>query len=144
MATTLKTMPTQRNAGKYSAGFTLLEVLIALAIFALLSAAIVGQTSSSFQTQTSLETKRIAKQLLDNTVEQYQLMDTLAGAGREMKMVKFADRNWNVEVLVENTRRADMRLIKASVYEANSRIRRFSGANSRNSVAKITAYVGAH
>lgn len=134
-----------RSASKNdAAGFTLLEVLIALAIFALLSSAIAGQTSSSLRTQQTLETKRIASQLLDNTIERYQLMDTLAQAGRKTQMIKFADRYWNLEVHIENTRRADMRLIKASVYEAKSVGRQYASAKNPIAVANVTAYLGAN
>lgn len=120
----------------------MLEVLIALAIFALLSSAIAGLTSSSLRTQTTIETKRIAHQLLENTIEQYQLMDALAPAGRKTQMINFANRYWNLEVYIEKTRRPDMRSIKASVYEVNSSEPQYAISKNTAAVANITAYLG--
>lgn len=125
-------------------GFTLLEVLIALAIFAVLSSAISGQTTASARAQQALETKRIARQLVDNTINSYQLMASLAAPGRTRKVVEYADRFWNVDVLVNNTPRADMRSITVAVYAANAARTTFSRKTNSNAAAQVTAYVGAN
>ncbi|MFK7731889.1 MAG: type II secretion system minor pseudopilin GspI [Pseudomonadales bacterium] len=143
MLSSFSSTPLRQVSKNKSTGFTLLEVLIALAIFALLSSAIAGQTSSSLRTQNTLETKRMAGQLLNNTVEQYQLMSSLASAGRKTKLVKYSERYWNVEVQIENTRRADMRLMKVWVYQAKSALQQNAGMGKGNAVATITAYLGA-
>ncbi len=125
-------------------GFTLLEILISLAIFALLSSAIAGQTTSSVRVQQSLETKRVATQLVENTIEQYRLMETLATDGRKRQVVKYAERLWNVDVVIENTRRADMRVIKVAANPADSGKTVSAGKSHDSTVVNMIAYLGAH
>ena len=54
-------------------GFTLLEVLVALAIFALVAASVLSATARSLQTASRLEEKTLAMWIADNRLTELQL-----------------------------------------------------------------------
>lgn len=77
-------------------GFTLLEVLVALAIFAVVAAAM-GSAMQHMLGQTwQLEGRLLANWLADNHLARLRLQPT-PGAGERQFEVDFAERRWVVE-----------------------------------------------
>ncbi|HEX5842512.1 MAG TPA: type II secretion system minor pseudopilin GspI, partial [Pseudomonas sp.] len=74
-----------RRAG----GFTLLEVLVALAIFALVAASVLTATARSLQTASRLEEKTLAMWIADNQLAELQLSKTPAADGRDQGELEF-------------------------------------------------------
>ena len=62
-------------------GFTLLEVLVALAIFAVVAASVLATSARSLQNAARLEDKTLAMWIADNRLAEMQLAATPPGTG---------------------------------------------------------------
>lgn len=78
---------------KSNGGFTLLEVMIALTIFALIATTLSKAASTSVDTQIHLERKLLATWIAENEI--IEMRSTPAGNVRnKSKNLEFADRKW--------------------------------------------------
>lgn len=96
---------------KRASGFTLLEVLVALAIFALVAASVLTATARSLQTASRLEEKTLAMWIADNQLVELQLSKNPVAEGRDQGEVEFAGRRWQWQSEVQATREPDMRRV---------------------------------
>lgn len=96
-----------RRAG----GFTLLEVLVALAIFALVAASVLTATARSLQIAARLEDKALAMWVADNRLTELQLEKQPVATGDEQGEVMLAGRRWQWQSEVKTTSEADMRRV---------------------------------
>lgn len=96
-----------RRAG----GFTLLEVLVALAIFALVAASVLTASARSVRTAAQLEEKTLAMWVADNRMSELQLADAPPNDGRDHGQVAFAGRNWLWQSEIEATSEPAMRRV---------------------------------
>ena len=77
-------------------GFTLLEVLMALAILAGTGIAILGVTGEIVRQTPILEQRTLARMVADNQMTDLMLQDKLPSEGGEWQEQEFADRKWPV------------------------------------------------
>ncbi|MBB2495037.1 type II secretion system minor pseudopilin GspI [Aquipseudomonas ullengensis] len=94
-----------------SRGFTLLEVLVALGIFALVAASVLVASSRALQTAARLEDKTFALWLADNHLQDMQLAEIPPSEGREAGEDTYAGRRWLWQSKVEATSEPDMRRV---------------------------------
>lgn len=92
-------------------GFTLLEVLVALAIFALVAASVLTAGARSVRTAAQLEDKTLAMWIADNRLTEMQLERSPVSDGRDEGQVAFAGRNWSWQSEVEATSEPAMRRV---------------------------------
>lgn len=86
------------------AGFTLLEVLVALAVFALAMITLQGRLGDRALTQGQSETRILATFLASNTLEAWSLPFAKEGrAGLQQGEARFAGRRWRVEAEAQST-----------------------------------------
>lgn len=98
-------------------GFTLLEILIALVIFALLSAAISGQTRSSVRALHAVDLKLDAQLLAENIAERQANPETqTAYIQDKSETLTHNGRNWSVEQAFSATARPDMHKLIIRVF----------------------------
>ncbi|MBM7060888.1 type II secretion system minor pseudopilin GspI [Pseudomonas sp. UL073] len=97
-------------------GFTLLEVLVALAIFAVVAASVLAASSRSLQGAARLEDKTLAMWIADNQLTELQLAANPPADGRSEGQVEFAGRRWQWRSLVEATSEPEMR--RATIWVA--------------------------
>ncbi|MCY1284574.1 Type II secretion system protein I [compost metagenome] len=90
-------------------GFTLLEVLVALAIFAVVAASVLAASGRSLQGAARLEDKTLAMWIADNRLTELQLEATPPADGRGEGRVEFAGRRWQWRSLIEPTSEPEMR-----------------------------------
>ena len=77
-------------------GFTLLEVLVALSVFAVLASAIGSATQYVLAQTGQLEQRQLGSWLADNHLNQLRLQ-ALPGPGQRRLNVEFAGRGWVLE-----------------------------------------------
>ena len=92
-------------------GFTLLEVLVALAIFALVAASVLTASGRSVRTASQLENKTLAMWVADNRLTELQLADTPPADGRDQGQLEFAGRRWLWQSEIQATSEPAMRRV---------------------------------
>lgn len=121
-------------------GFTLLEVLVALAIFALVAASVLTATARSLQTAARLEDKTLAMWIADNRLAELQLSKTPVADGRDQGEVDFAGRRWQWQSEVQSTSEADMR--RVTLWVAPAEQGRSGGDVRERAVVSLNGFLG--
>lgn len=102
------------------AGFTLLELLIALAILALVSVAVFNQGGDTARQLRGLEQKTLARWVAENEIAklrlEYRLSDEPLRPRSSRDRVSYGDRYWQVVEEVETTEHPWMHRVEVSVY----------------------------
>lgn len=92
-----------RVARNTSSGFTLVEILVALAILAVLSATVLVVSQQVLNNLFRLEEKNFATWIAGNRFVEIKLALPILVSSREVREVDFANRRWEVLSLIENT-----------------------------------------
>lgn len=121
-------------------GFTLLEVLVALAIFALVAASVLSATARSLQTASRLEEKTLAMWIADNRLTELQLSQSPVADGREQGEVEFAGRRWQWQSEVQGTSEPDMR--RVTLWVAPMPAQRAASEVRERAVVSLNGFLG--
>lgn len=124
-----------------AAGFTLLEVLVALAIFAVVAASVLGASARSLQTAASLEDKTLAMWIADNRLSELQVGEAPLADGREQGELVFAGRRWQWQSETQATREPSMR--RVTLWVAPSPERGLGGDLRERALVSLSGFVGA-
>ena len=125
---------------KRSGGFTLLEVLVALAIFALVAASVLTATARSVHTAARLEEKTLAMWIADNRLTELQLAPNPVAEGMDAGVVQFAGRQWQWQSEVLATREADMR--RVTLWVASMPSSRDTSSVQERALLSLDGFVG--
>ncbi len=102
------------------AGFTLLELLIALAILAIVSIAVFNQGGDTARQLGGLEQKTLARWVAENEIAKLRLAHRLSGEplrpGSKRNRVSYGDRAWQVVEEIQTTDHRWMHRVEVSVY----------------------------
>ena len=112
------TSPSQRAR---QCGFTLLEIMIALAVFATLSAALMSANQFVLNQSSHLENRLFAAWLADNHLNDLQLQTRPISSAERIKIVSFAGRDWRLTQRVSPLPNSTLLSIEVSVVAADSR-----------------------
>ena len=96
-------------------GFTLLEVLIALAILAISSLAVIGQSGQSVTQLQQLHLKTTAMVVADNQLAQLQAAPDWPGLGSQTLSLESGREQWRVTTSVTQTSDPWLRKIEVQV-----------------------------
>ncbi len=120
------------NQNRRASGFTLIEILVALTIFAITSSALIGSMTKNIAQSSALRDKTIAHWVAENEMNQLRLPEKTSGSrskqrvtdrlpdlGTKYKQITMADRPWEVEVDVASTENKDIRRITVKVSRAS-------------------------
>ena len=118
-------------------GFTLLEVMIALAIFAIVSAAMIKNATQTVYQTNQLQDRTIAYWVAENQLNEIRSQPREEGQypnpGSSRLSVTMLDEEWDVLVDYESTENPDMRRVIVSVFHPD---------DLDNRVAELTGFVG--
>ncbi|OUR99137.1 type II secretion system protein GspI [Gammaproteobacteria bacterium 42_54_T18] len=96
-----------RLSGLSKKGFTLIEVMVALAIFAISVTALTGSFQSNINNAARLKDKTMATWVAQNKLVElkaaYNLNKSVPSTSKRVDKVKFAERDWLVETSGEKT-----------------------------------------
>jgi len=101
-------------------GFTLLEIMVALAIFAVVSGTLIRNATQAIRQTNIIQEKTFAYWIAENHLNQMRASPRVEGSfpgiGSERYSVTMADRDWEVVMDIEATENAGMRRIIVSVF----------------------------
>ncbi|MBA1276274.1 MULTISPECIES: type II secretion system minor pseudopilin GspI [Pseudomonadaceae] len=122
-------------------GFTLLEVLVALAIFAIVAAVVLTAAGRSVSNAGRLEALTLAGWIADNRLTELQLQQPAPSIGREDRQLEFGGRQWQTLSEVETSGTPGLLRIRVWVAAAESRHGN-TGSIERRAVTSLTGFVG--
>jgi len=114
----------------YNQGFTLIEVLVALAIVAVALGTIIAITSQDIMRVDSMQKKMFANWVAQNILAENRLNNTKNSVGTKDGSIVYAGTEWNWEIVtsksgIENLFRMDITV---------------SNANNKISIRKLTGF----
>ncbi len=113
-------------------GMTLIEVMVALAVFALAALSVVTVASEHLRSIAYLEQKNIAIWVANNHLSEVELMGELPGYGIKKGKVEYAGSTWYWEQNTVKTADPDFRSIN---------IRIFNSEKSQDALADLSSYM---
>lgn len=99
--------------------FTLLEVMVAMAIFALAAIALLNAGREQVNNSSHLEEKTLAHFVAMNAIAEQQLAKTLPEVGHGNSTVNLGGRDWLVETTIDNTPIQNTRRLTVDVSQAS-------------------------
>lgn len=124
---------------KRQRGFTLLEVLVALAIFATVAASVLAASSRSLIVAQQLEAKTLAGWIAENRIAELQLKFPTPGEGREDKSLEYGGREWETHSEIDST--SDKGLRRVTVWVATKAERGSTGPVKDRAVHSLTGFL---
>jgi general secretion pathway protein I len=109
------------NSLRRLTGFTLLEVLVALAIIAISLSAAINAVSSATNTATYLKQKTFAEWVAMNKVAEMRLRHDWPAIGRSNGTAQMSDITWKWTMEVKNTPDQSVRRLEVSVQPESQR-----------------------
>lgn len=96
-------------------GFTLLELLVAMAIFAIAGVAVIRTTSEHIRAVTQLEELTIASYIAENQLQLAKLDTTWPPEARLQGEVEMAQRRWLWQLVAEQTPDPEFRQLTVTI-----------------------------
>ncbi len=104
-------------------GFTLLEVLVALAVLAIAMAALLRVASTSTTTFAELRNRTLAGWVAENAVARFRLQSRWPGSGSHFHgSERMAGRDWHWAISVASTPDHDLRRLSVAVHVAGANL----------------------
>lgn len=100
-------------------GFTLLEVLVALAVFAVAAVSLMRVSESQLTLSRQIEDKTFAHWVALNHLTEMQMRQAWPEPGEERGRAPMAGRQWDITVKTSPTTASGMRRVEVSVSEAS-------------------------
>lgn len=105
-------------------GFTLIEILVALIIFAVVAVSVYGRSGETIRQLSHIENRTLAHWVAQNrvaelTLEQ-QASDAAMANGRNTQQIYMAGRDWRVTSEISNTSSALLKRVEVKVYAGDS------------------------
>ncbi len=99
-------------------GFTLIEIMVALVIFAVLSVTLLVRLGSDMRSEQALEEKMLASVVAENVLTELRIKKDWSAVNNNKSTVEMAGRKWDVattvkDTEVENVRQVDVRVASA-------------------------------
>jgi general secretion pathway protein I len=123
-------------------GFTLIEVLVALAVVAIGMAAVLEAMTSSANTAMYLQSKTFAEWVALNRIETVRLSGTVPGAGTSNDTIEYAGRNWQWQQKVTPARISNVRIPGMVQIEVDVRPAGSESGEDRGWYASAVGFMG--
>ncbi|WP_165767289.1 type II secretion system minor pseudopilin GspI [Parendozoicomonas haliclonae] len=124
------------NRRQRSSGFTLLEVLIALAVFALAASALLVTDGRAIKQTARIQELVQASWLAENHLNRYYVEENFPPTGKRATSVEQNGKSWTVRDLVTETGQTNLRKVEVQVF-AGAR----KPADKAKPLYRLTGYV---
>lgn len=115
-------------------GFTLLEILVALAIFALISVVCYRQIDASFRAATRIEQKYLALWMAESAIEELFVDRVWPQTGEKTSEYQISDTRWLIKTNISETKIKTLRQVEVSVYP--------DARDTEHAVLTLTRFIG--
>lgn len=122
------------SAERRAAGFTLIEVVVAMAVVALGLMAVFRVVSDTVNNTTHLRDRTLAEWIADNQLTEIRLRGALPSVGTNSGTVDYAGREWAWESTVTETQVPDLVRVDVEV--------RLAAAEGDGSLARLSGFLG--
>ncbi|BFM14396.1 GspI family T2SS minor pseudopilin variant XcpV [Maricurvus nonylphenolicus] len=119
-------------------GFTLLEVLVALAIFAVCAATLLKQSGQATRQAHTLETRTLANWIAQNRLQALRLEPNNLRPGNQSQVSEYARRRWQVHTQTHTTSTPTLFRIVVTVTEETST------GDSASAPFSLSGFIGKH
>lgn len=116
-------------------GFSLLEVMIALAVLAIALAATVRAVGEQSRLQAVVRDAAIARWVASNVIAETRLSERFPATGEREGQTRMAGRMWRWRRVVSDTPDGDLRRIDVAVYAADA------APGSEDSLVRVSGFV---
>jgi len=120
-------------------GFTLVEVLVALVVFAVLGFAVTSRIGDIVNQTYGIERRTVAHWVAENHVNRMRIaqrrVDEVLPTGREKERVLMGDREWLLEIAIEETSHPWLRRVEVAVAEVTEQ-------EDERFVDQVIAFIG--
>lgn len=96
-------------------GFTLIEVMVALIIFAVLSVTLLVRLGDNIRSEQYLESKTVANLVAENVLTELRVKEEWSAVRNDNKVVNMAGQNWQVKIVVTDTKIENLRKVDVQV-----------------------------
>ncbi len=131
---------TKRLLRSRKSGFSLLELVVAVAVFAIVAVVIYGRTGDVMNQTGRIETRTLATWVAENRLTALQIQPRQQGeglpSGRSTEQHRLGDRDWRVETEFSETSTPTFQRVQLRVYQADQK----AGCSA---AAVLTGFVGA-
>lgn len=128
-------MSAHRKANRQ--GFTLLEVMIALAVLSVCSAGLISAVSQTIRQGGRLEEKTLATWVANNQIAEMRATRAYPRIGRQTARASMADRDWALDIQTFRTPTRDLRRVEVGVA-----VRQAGFQGEISPVVVVTTYLG--
>lgn len=126
---------TERRNGRMC-GFTLIEVMVALIIFAVLSVTLLVRLGDNIRSEQYLETKTLASVVAENVLENLRIKEEWSGLSDKTDRVEMAGQSWNIRIDVTDTPNENLKRVDVQVGPAPER------GSDEHYILTLTSYLG--
>lgn len=106
--------------GRQQRGFTLIEVMVAMAVFGVVALTLLNQSREQVRAARSLEDRLLAHWVALNVITDYQSSPAFIELGRSQLVQTLAGRDWSVSIDTSTTPLPNVRRIEVAVSPGGS------------------------
>ena len=125
-----------RRCGKFSPGFTLIEIMVALIIFGVLAVTLLTRLGDNIRVEQSLEAKTIASTIAENTLAELRIKEEWSAVRNDNRTVSYAGSKWRIKTTVADTANENLRRVDVQVGPVTEQVR------EENFVITLTSFIG--
>ena len=125
----------RRSHCRNQKGFTLIEIMVALVIFSLLSVTLLVRLGGDIRSEQVLEEKTLASIVAENFLTELRIKKDWSSVNNDKLTVEMAGRKWDVTTTVKDTEVENLRRVDVRVVMANDK---------RSASYLLTGFVGKH
>ncbi len=118
------------------AGFTLIEVMVALVIFAVLSVTLLTRLGENLRAEHYLQTKLLATQVADNALNELRIKRDWSAIADKSDEVDMAGQTWQVKMSVVDTDNENLKKVEVQVGQ------KADHGSDIHYVVSLTSYLG--
>ncbi|WP_196221463.1 type II secretion system minor pseudopilin GspI [Sansalvadorimonas verongulae] len=110
-----------KSAWASEAGFTLLEILVALAVFALAASILLVADGRAIRQTAYIQEKIQASWIADQQLNRYYIEGSFPDPGKRNSSIELSGKQWYIRDVIEETAQRNLRKVEVKVFPGKAR-----------------------